>query len=168
MIKMYSEEKRKVVIEARQAGATIAQISAQTGVGQTTVKVWLIKQAYGFRDRLQIKNLSTAGNFKRETIMKFCHKPSKRQIKSSKNGQILHRTSNTIFSSHERSLDRLHFFCPKFGQKMVGHFRLIRNFLSNSNGCKLINHDHRFVISRKHLCFPFFLCSRENFSAQTQ
>ena len=55
MIKMYSEEKRKVVIEARQAGATIAQISAQTGVGQTTVKVWLIKQAYGFRDREYFK-----------------------------------------------------------------------------------------------------------------
>ena len=39
MIKMYSEEKRKVVIEARQAGATIAQISAQTGVGQTMIKI---------------------------------------------------------------------------------------------------------------------------------
>ena len=31
---------------------------------------------------LEIENLSTAGNFKREINMSFCHKPSKRQIKS--------------------------------------------------------------------------------------
>ena len=41
MIKKYSEEKRLEVIDARKGGATIAQISAQTGVGQTTVKAWL-------------------------------------------------------------------------------------------------------------------------------
>ena len=41
MIKKYSDEKRKEVIDARKAGATIAQITAQTGVGQTTVKAWL-------------------------------------------------------------------------------------------------------------------------------
>ena len=41
MIKKYSEEKRQGVIEARKAGATIAQIAAQTGVGRTTVKTWL-------------------------------------------------------------------------------------------------------------------------------
>ena len=41
MIKKYSDEKRKEVIDARKAGATIAQIAAQTGVGQTTVKAWL-------------------------------------------------------------------------------------------------------------------------------
>ena len=41
MIKKYSEEKRQGVIEARKAGATIAQITAQTGVGQTTVKTQL-------------------------------------------------------------------------------------------------------------------------------
>ena len=41
MIKKYSEEKRLEVINARKDGATIAQISAQTGVGQTTVKAWL-------------------------------------------------------------------------------------------------------------------------------
>ena len=41
MIKKYSEEKQQGVIEARKAGATIAQIAAQTGVGQTTVKTWL-------------------------------------------------------------------------------------------------------------------------------
>ena len=41
MIKKYSEEQYKAVIEARKAGLTIAQIAAQTGVGQTTIKVWL-------------------------------------------------------------------------------------------------------------------------------
>ena len=40
MIKKYSDEKRKEVIDARKAGATIAQIAAQTGVGRTTVKAW--------------------------------------------------------------------------------------------------------------------------------
>ena len=38
MIKKYSEEKRKAVIEARKAGLTIAQIAVQTGVGRTTIK----------------------------------------------------------------------------------------------------------------------------------
>ena len=38
MLKKYSDEKRKEVIDARKAGLTIAQIAAQTGVGRTTVK----------------------------------------------------------------------------------------------------------------------------------
>ena len=38
MIKKYSKEKRQEVINARKAGLTIAQIAAQTGVGQTTIK----------------------------------------------------------------------------------------------------------------------------------
>ena len=41
MIKKYSEEKRLEVINARKDDATIAQITAQTGVGRTTVKAWL-------------------------------------------------------------------------------------------------------------------------------
>ena len=41
MIKKYSEEKRKAVIEARKAGLTIAQIAVQTGVGRSTKKAWL-------------------------------------------------------------------------------------------------------------------------------
>ena len=41
MIKKYSEEKRLEVIDAHKDGATIAQITAQTGVGRTTVKAWL-------------------------------------------------------------------------------------------------------------------------------
>ena len=41
MIQKYSEEKRKEVIKARKAGATIAQIAAQAGVGRTTIKAWL-------------------------------------------------------------------------------------------------------------------------------
>ena len=41
MIKKYSEEKRLEVINARKDGATITQITAQTGVGRTTVKAWL-------------------------------------------------------------------------------------------------------------------------------
>lgn len=41
MIKKYSDEKRKEVIDARKAGATIAQIAVQTGVGRTTIKAWL-------------------------------------------------------------------------------------------------------------------------------
>ena len=41
MSKKYSEEKRLEVINAGKVGANIAQISAQTGVGQTTVKAWL-------------------------------------------------------------------------------------------------------------------------------
>ena len=39
MIKKYREEKRQEVIEARKAGATIAQIAVMTGVGQTTIKI---------------------------------------------------------------------------------------------------------------------------------
>ena len=50
-------------------------------------------------------------------------------------------------------------------KKMVDHFRLIRNFLSSSNGCKLINHGHCFVISRKYLCFCFFMQQRKIFSS---
>ena len=41
MIKKYSEEKRLEEIKVRKDGANIAQITAQTGVGQTTVKAWL-------------------------------------------------------------------------------------------------------------------------------
>ena len=41
MIKKYSEEKRQMVIDVRKDGAPIAQITAQTGVGRTTVKAWL-------------------------------------------------------------------------------------------------------------------------------
>ena len=41
MIKKYREGKRLEVINARKDGATIAQITAQTGVGRTTVKAWL-------------------------------------------------------------------------------------------------------------------------------
>ena len=41
MIKKYREEKRQEVIEARKDGATIAQIAVMTGVGQTTIKIWL-------------------------------------------------------------------------------------------------------------------------------
>ena len=41
MIKKYSEEKRLEVIDAHKDGAIIAQITAQTGVGQTTIKAWL-------------------------------------------------------------------------------------------------------------------------------
>ena len=41
MIKKYNEEKRQGVIEARNTGATIAQIAVITGVGQTTIKIWL-------------------------------------------------------------------------------------------------------------------------------
>ena len=41
MIKKYSEEKRLEVINARKDEASIAQITAQTGVGQTTIKIWL-------------------------------------------------------------------------------------------------------------------------------
>ena len=41
MIKKYSEEKMLEVIDARKAGATIAQIAVITGVGQTTIKIWL-------------------------------------------------------------------------------------------------------------------------------
>ena len=41
MIKKYSDEKLKEVIDARKSGATIAQIAARTGVGRTTVKAWL-------------------------------------------------------------------------------------------------------------------------------
>ena len=46
---------------------------------------------------------------------------------------------------------------------MVDLFRLIRNFLSSSNGCKLVENGHSFVISRKHLCFQRFLKQRKIF-----
>ena len=41
MIKKYSPKKRLEVINARKAEATIALIAAMTGVGQTTIKIWL-------------------------------------------------------------------------------------------------------------------------------
>ena len=41
MIKKYSDEKRKEVIDARKSGMTITQIAVITGVGQTTIKIWL-------------------------------------------------------------------------------------------------------------------------------
>ena len=55
MIKKYSEEKYKAVIEARKAGLTIAQIAAQTGVGQTTIKTWLkdAVKVKGYKSRVQ-------------------------------------------------------------------------------------------------------------------
>ena len=55
MIKKYSEEQYKAVIEARKAGLTIAQIAAQTGVGQTTIKVWLkdAVKVKGYKSRVQ-------------------------------------------------------------------------------------------------------------------
>ena len=34
-------------------------------------------------------------------------------------------------------------------EKMVGHFHLIRNFISSSNGCGFIENGHRFVNLRK-------------------
>ena len=46
---------------------------------------------------------------------------------------------------------------------MVDHFCLIRNFLSSSNGCELINHGHRFVKLRKYLCFCYFMQQRKIF-----
>ena len=49
-------------------------------------------------------------------------------------------------------------------KKMVDHFRLIRNFLSSSNGCKLVKNAHRFVNSRKYLCFCLFMQQRKLFS----
>ena len=64
----------------------------------------------------------------------------------------------------KRSLFRLHVFLPwNQGKKMVDHFRLIRNFLSSSNGCKLIKNAYRFVISRKYLCFCLFMQRRKIF-----
>jgi len=51
------------------------------------------------------------------------------------------------------------------GRKVLEHFRLIRNFLSSSNGCKLINHGYRFVKLRKYLCFGLFMQQRKFFSS---
>ena len=48
-------------------------------------------------------------------------------------------------------------------QKMVGRFRLIRNFLPNSNGCKLVKNAHCFANLRKHLCFCLFIQQRKFF-----
>ena len=48
-------------------------------------------------------------------------------------------------------------------KKMVDHFYLIRKILPSSNVCKLVKNGHRFVISRKHLCFQHFLKTEKNF-----
>ena len=50
-------------------------------------------------------------------------------------------------------------------QKMVGRFSLIRNFLPNSNGCKLVKNAHCFVKLRKYLCFCLFMQQRKFFSS---
>jgi hypothetical protein len=47
----------------------------------------------------------------------------------------------------------------------VDHFRLIRNFLSSSNGCELVKNAHSFVKLRKHLCFCLFIQQRKIFSS---
>ena len=49
-------------------------------------------------------------------------------------------------------------------KKMVDHFLLIRNILPGSNGCKLMKNGHRFVNSRKYLCFCLFMQQRKIFS----
>ena len=48
-------------------------------------------------------------------------------------------------------------------KKMVDHFCLNWKILPSSNGCKLINYAHRFVISRKYLCFCLFMQQRKIF-----
>ena len=50
-------------------------------------------------------------------------------------------------------------------KKMVGHFRLIQNFLSSSNGCELTENAQCFNNSRKYLCFQRFLKQRKIFSS---
>ena len=47
---------------------------------------------------------------------------------------------------------------------MIDHFRLIQKILPSSNGCKLMKNGHRFVISRKYLCFCLFMQQRKIFS----
>ena len=59
MIKKYSEEKRLEVINARKDGATIAQITAQTGVGRTTVKAWLKNAELTARRKLESDEIQT-------------------------------------------------------------------------------------------------------------
>ena len=56
MIKKYSEEKRLEVINARKDGATIAQITAQTGVGRTTVKAWLFTDGANWQKKPESPN----------------------------------------------------------------------------------------------------------------
>ena len=41
--------------------------------------------------------------------------------------------------------------------KRCDQLRLIRKILPRSNGCKFIENGHRFVNSRKYLCFCFFM-----------
>ena len=48
-------------------------------------------------------------------------------------------------------------------KKMVGHFRLIQNFLSSSNGYELTENAQCFNNSRKYLCFQRFFETEKNF-----
>ena len=59
MIKKYSEEKRQMVIDARKDGATIAQITVQTGVGQTTIKIWLKDAELTAKRKLESDEIQT-------------------------------------------------------------------------------------------------------------
>jgi transposase-like protein len=59
MIKKYSEEKRQMVIDARKDGATIAQITVQTGVGQTTIKAWLKDAELTAKRKLESDEIQT-------------------------------------------------------------------------------------------------------------
>ena len=76
MIKKYSEEKRLEVINARKDGATIAQITAQTGVGRTTVKAWLKDAELTARCKLESDEIQT---FLQE--YEKCHSPKAVQEK---------------------------------------------------------------------------------------
>ena len=53
---------------------------------------------------------------------------------------------------------------------MVWHFCVIWNFLSSSNGCKLMNYAHRFAKLRNYLCFYLekIFCSTERTFSPTQ
>ena len=137
MIKMYSEERQKV-IEAREDGATIAQIAVMTGVGQTTVKAWLKNAGLTARRKWKADEI--------QAILKEyeeCRSPKAIMEKYGISKSAIQKNPAIKGWITE-------------DKKMVGHFRLIRKILPSSNGCKLVKNGHRFVISRKYLCFQHF------------
>ena len=50
-------------------------------------------------------------------------------------------------------------------KKWSGLFLLFGKHLPSSNGCKLVKNGHRFVNSRKYLCFAYSLKQRKFFSS---
>ena len=127
MIKKYSDEKRKEVIDARKAGATIAQIAAQTGVGRTTVKAWLKAAGLTARRKWKVDEI--------QAILKEyeeCRSPKNRTKRKSElcldEIKIKNSAINEWIAGH--NIVRISFFCKSFFSSSFG---VVSFFVRNLN-----------------------------------